>query len=175
MKADDLIAAYAKARPRRREMEVTILSSDKDLMQLIGDGVGMRDPVKGRIIGEAEVREKFGVGPQRVRDVLALMGDASDNVPGVRGIGPKTAAELIGQFGSLETLLARAEEVTKPKTRETILASKANAELSYRLIGLDDNAPLPLPLEALALKPLDPAMLGAFLSRHGFHYRWRRG
>ncbi len=166
--ADDLIAAYART-AREAGWNVVIMSSDKDLMQLIADGVSMVDPMKQKTIAEAQVREKFGVGPERVRDVLALIGDASDNVPGVRGIGPKTAADLINQFGDLETLLARAGEITKPKCRETVMASVDHARLSYQLIGLDANAPLPLPLEALALQAPDPVKFGAFLTEQGFH------
>jgi DNA polymerase-1 len=117
VEADDLIAAYAK-QARERGMEVQILSSDKDLMQLIRDGVQMRDPMKDKPIGPEQVQEKFGVAPDRVRDVLALMGDSSDNVPGVPGIGPKTAAELILQYGNLENLLQHANEIKQPKRRE---------------------------------------------------------
>jgi DNA polymerase-1 len=108
--ADDIIATYAKA-AQKQGIDVTIVSSDKDLMQLIGEGVHMYDAMKQKQIGEAEVKEKFGVSPDKVLEVLSLIGDSSDNVPGVPGIGPKTAAELIGQYGDLETLLARAGEI----------------------------------------------------------------
>src|SRR5262249_52567711 len=114
--ADDVIATYAAAAGAAGD-EVTIVSSDKDLMQLVGDGIRMLDPMKNRVIGPEEVRERFGVGPDQVIDVQALIGDSIDNVPGVPGIGVKTAAELITAFGNLETLLARAGEIRQPKRR----------------------------------------------------------
>ena len=115
--ADDLIATYAR-HAVEAGAKVTILSSDKDMMQLVADGrVMMRDPMTDRPIGEAEVREKFGVGPDKVVEVQALCGDSTDNVPGVPGIGVKTAAELINAYGDLETLLARADEIKQPKRR----------------------------------------------------------
>ncbi len=165
--ADDLIATYARL-AREAGAEVTIVSSDKDLMQLIRPGVGMFDPLKNRPIGEAEVREKFGVGPDKVVDVLALIGDTSDNVPGVPGIGPKTAAELLGTYGDLETLLARAGEIKQPKRRETLLANAEIARLSRKLIELHDNCEVPVPLDALAVKRPDPDALMAFLETQGF-------
>jgi len=120
--ADDLIATYAKL-GREQGAEVTIVSSDKDLMQLVRPGVGLLDPLKNKPIGEAEVALKFGVAPDKVVDVQALIGDPTDNVPGVPGIGVKTAAELIGFSGDLDTLLARADEIKQPKRRETLLAN----------------------------------------------------
>src|SRR5690606_39218647 len=108
--ADDLIATYT-VEARKKGMEVIIVSSDKDLMQLVGDGVRMYDAMKQRDIGPEQVQEKFGVAPDKVLDVLSLIGDSSDNVPGVPGIGPKTAAELINQYGDLDTLLERASEI----------------------------------------------------------------
>jgi len=168
VEADDLIAAYAKL-ARHKGMEVVILSSDKDLMQLIGDGVRLHDPMKDRAIGPREVEEKFGVGPERVRDVLALIGDASDNVPGVPGIGPKTAAELIGQYGTLEALLAHAHEIKQPKRRETLEQNAARARMSYELITLKDDFAVPAPLESFALRQPDAAALQAFLQSHGFN------
>ena len=107
------------ARPCEAGAAVTIVSSDKDLMQLVGDGVDMLDPMKNKPIGAAEVREKFGVPPDKVVDVQALAGDTVDNVPGVPGIGVKTAAQLINDYGDLETLLARAGEIKQPKRRES--------------------------------------------------------
>ena len=118
--ADDLIAAYARAFAATGAV-VTIVSSDKDLMQLVGDKVGMLDPIKQKPIGAAEVREKFGVGPDKVVDVQALCGDSVDNVPGVPGIGVKTAAELINTYGDLENLLAHAAEIKQPKRRQSLL------------------------------------------------------
>jgi len=165
--ADDLIAAYARAE-REEGGEVVIVSSDKDLMQLVRDGVTMLDPIRQKPIGEAEVVEKFGVPPAKVVDVQALAGDSVDNVPGVPGIGIKTAAQLITEYGDLETLLARAGEIRQPKRRETLLAHADAARLSKRLVTLNPDAPLPLPLAALALKPPDRARLAAWLSAQGF-------
>ncbi|HEX6979123.1 MAG TPA: DNA polymerase I [Alphaproteobacteria bacterium] len=165
--ADDLIATYARL-AREAGAEVTIVSSDKDLMQLIRPGVGMFDPLKNRPIGEAEVREKFGVGPDKVVEVLALIGDTSDNVPGVPGIGPKTAAELLGTYGDLETLLTRAGELKQPKRRETLLANADLARLSRKLVELHDKCDVPVPLDALAVKRPDPDTLMGFLETQGF-------
>jgi DNA polymerase I len=123
----------------------------------------MRDPMTDRPIGETEVREKFGVGPDKVIDVQALCGDSTDNVPGVPGIGVKTAAELINAYGDLETLLARAPEIKQPKRREALIENAAKARLSKELVKLDDNAPLPCPLSALTVKPYDPDKLFPFL------------
>src|SRR5436305_1888640 len=161
--ADDLIATYAR-HAVEAGAKVTILSSDKDMMQLVSDGtVMMRDPMTDRPIGEAEVREKFGVGPEKVIEVQALCGDSTDNVPGVPGIGVKTAAELINAYGDLETLLARASEITQPKRREALIENEAQARLSKELVKLDDDVPLPCPLSALRVKPYDPDKLFPFL------------
>ncbi|MEO0035182.1 MAG: polymerase, partial [Pseudomonadota bacterium] len=165
--ADDLIATYARL-GREAGARVTVVSSDKDLMQLVGPRVAMLDPIKNRPIDEAAVREKFGVGPDRVVDVQALCGDATDNVPGVPGIGVKTAAQLIGEYGDLDRLLARAGEIRQPKRRQTLLDHADMALLSRELVRLRDDAPPPLPLTALAVRPLDPARLGAFLTEQGF-------
>jgi DNA polymerase I len=160
--ADDLIATYAR-HAVEAGAEVTILSSDKDLMQLVDDKVKMRDPMTDRPIGEAEVREKFGVGPDKVIDVQALCGDSTDNVPGVPGIGVKTAAELINTYGDLEALLARAHEIKQPKRRETLIENGAKARLSKELVKLDDSVPLPCPLSALKVQPYNPEKLFPFL------------
>src|SRR4051812_14722589 len=161
--ADDLIATYAR-HAVEAGAKVTILSSDKDMMQLVCDGrVMMRDPMTDRPIGEAEVREKFGVGPEKVIEVQALCGDSTDNVPGVPGIGVKTAAELINAYGDLETLLAHAEEIKQPKRREALIENEAKARLSKVLVKLDDDVPLPCPLSALRVKPYDPDKLFPFL------------
>src|SRR5260370_6945368 len=134
------------------------------MMQLVSDdGVLMRDPMTDRPIGETEVREKFGVGPDKVIDVQALCGDSTDNVPGVPGIGVKTAAELINAYGDLETLLAHAGEITQPKRREALIGNEAKARLSKELVKLDDKVPLPCPLSALRVKPYDPEKLFPFL------------
>jgi DNA polymerase I len=160
--ADDLIATYARL-AAAEGATVTIVSSDKDLMQLIGDGISMLDPIKQRKIGEAEVREKFGVGPEKVADVLALSGDSVDNVPGVPGIGVKTAAELVNAYGDLESLLAHLAEIKQPKRRQLLLDFAEQARLSKRLVLLDDQVPLPMPLEALEVKPLSREKLFPFL------------
>ncbi len=165
--ADDIIATYARI-AREQGMEVTIISSDKDLMQLVGGGVLMYDAMKSKMIGEAEVIEKFFVPPAKVRDVLALIGDTSDNVPGVPSIGPKTAAELITQYGDLETLLARASEIKQPKRREAIENNVAQARLSYQLIGLENHVPNLPEMSELITKPRDDAKLAAFLAAQGF-------
>src|SRR5437764_6685258 len=161
--ADDLIATYAR-HAVEAGAKVTILSSDKDMMQLVADDrVMMRDPMTDRPIGEAEVREKFGVGPDKVIEVQALCGDSTDNVPGVPGIGVKTAAELINAYGDLETLLAHADEIKQPKRREALIENEAKARLSKVLVKLDDDVPLPCPLSALRVKPYDPEKLFPFL------------
>ncbi len=164
--ADDIIATYARE-ARAAGFEVVVISSDKDLMQLVGQGVSLYDAMKNKPIGEAEVKEKFGVSPDKVRDVLALMGDSSDNVPGVPGIGPKTAAELIGEYGDLETLLARAHEIKQPKRRETILSSSEQARISYELVGLMEEVPSLPPLDSLAARPLDAQAAGEFMQKYG--------
>jgi len=156
--ADDLIATYAR-HAVAAGAKVTILSSDKDLMQLVNDEVKMRDPMTDRPIGEVEVREKFGVGPDKVIEVQALCGDSTDNVPGVPGIGVKTAAELINTYGDLETLLAHAHEIKQPKRREALIENEANARLSRELVKLDDDVPLRCPLSALKVKPYNPEKL----------------
>jgi DNA polymerase-1 len=160
--ADDLIATYAR-HAVEAGAKVTILSSDKDLMQLVSDEVKMRDPMTDRSIAEAEVREKFGVGPDKVIEVQALCGDSTDNVPGVPGIGVKTAAELINTYGDLETLLAHAQEIKQPKRREALVENEAKARLSKELVKLDDDVPLPCPLSALKVKPYNPETLFPFL------------
>src|SRR2546421_6910458 len=161
--ADDLIATYAR-HAVEAGAKVTILSSDKDMMQLVADDrVMMRDPMTDRPIGEAEVREKFGVGPDKVIEVQALCGDSTDNVPGVPGIGVKTAAELINTYGDLETLLAHAHEIKQPKRREALTENEVKARLSKELVKLDNKVPLPCPLSALKVKPYDPERLFPFL------------
>src|SRR5215469_16211336 len=161
--ADDLIATYAR-HAVEAGAKVTILSSDKDMMQLVTDDrVVMRDTMTDRPIGEAEVREKFGVGPDKVIDVQALCGDITDNVPGVPGIGVKTAAELINTYGDLETLLAHAGEIKQPKRRQALIENEAKARLSKELVKLDDKVPLPCALSALRVKPYDTEKLFPFL------------
>jgi DNA polymerase-1 len=165
--ADDLIATYARLAAERGE-EVVIVSSDKDLMQLVRPGVTMFDPIKYKPIGEPEVFEKFGVTPDKVVDVQALAGDSTDNVPGVPGIGVKTAAQLIGEFGDLETLLARAGEIKQPKRREALIAFADQARISRRLVLLDAFAPAPTPVEELTVHEPDQDRLIAFLTKQEF-------
>ena len=165
--ADDLIATYT-AQSLAAGAKVTIVSSDKDLMQLVGERVEMLDTLKNRTIGVAEVAEKFGVAPDRVVDVQALCGDAADNVPGVPGIGVKTAAQLIGEYGDLDTLLARAGEIRQPKRRETLLANADAARLSRDLVRLRRDVPVPAGLDSFAKRSPDPAAIGAFLAEQGF-------
>ncbi len=160
--ADDLIATYAR-HAVEAGAKVTILSSDKDLMQLVSDNVKMRDPMTDRPIGEVEVREKFGVGPNKVIEVQALCGDSTDNVPGVPGVGVKTAAELINTYGDLETLLAHAHEIKQPKRREALIENEAKARLSKELVKLDEDVPLPCPLSALRVQPYNSEKLYPFL------------
>ncbi|RJK99980.1 DNA polymerase I [Paracoccus aestuarii] len=165
--ADDIIAAMAVA-ARNAGGTATIISSDKDLMQLIGDGVDMLDPIKNKLIGPDEVFEKFGVGPDRVVDVQALAGDAVDNVPGAPGIGIKTAALLIQEYGDLETLLERAEEIKQPKRRQTLIEHAEQIRISKRLVQLDCDTPLDVTLESLEVKAPDADRLLAFLSEMEF-------
>ncbi|MGO9421198.1 5'-3' exonuclease H3TH domain-containing protein, partial [Roseiarcus sp.] len=166
--ADDLIATYARE-ARDKGADVLIVSADKDLMQLIEPGVAMYDPASGdreeRRIGEAEVADYFGVGPDKVIDVQALAGDSTDNVPGAPGIGVKTAALLIGEYGDLDTLLARASEIKQPKRREALtLPENVNRiRISQKLVTLVRDVPLECPLEHLAAPTLDGKELVAFL------------
>ena len=165
--ADDLIAAYTKL-ARAAGKKVVIVSSDKDLMQLVGEGVRMLDPMKGEFIEAPQVFEKFGVTPDKVVDVQALAGDSTDNVPGVPGIGIKTAAQLINEFGDLESLLTRAGEIKQQKRREVIMANIENARISKRLVQLDADVAVPLALEDLKTHDPNKPSLAAFLQEHGF-------
>jgi len=165
--ADDLIATYARL-AREQGAKVTIVSSDKDLMQLVGEGVSMLDPLKNRAIGPDEVFEKFGVSPDKVVDVQALAGDSTDNVPGVPGIGIKTAAQLINDYGDLESLLARAGEIKQPKRRESLIENAELARISRQLVELRQDAPVPEPLNSFGLRQPDPAMLLGFVDAQGF-------
>jgi DNA polymerase I len=167
LEADDIIACYTKA-ALAKGWEVTIVSSDKDLMQLIEPGVDLLDTMNNRRIGRDEVIEKFGVPPEKLGDVLALMGDSVDNVPGVPGIGPKTASQLIVEYGDLETVLASTDKITKPKLKQSLIDHAGNARLSRELVRLVCDAPLPEPLEDLELKGIPDAPLRTFLEGHGF-------
>ena len=161
--ADDIIATLAH-QARDAGGRVTILSSDKDLMQLVGDGVEMLDPMKNKRIDRDGVVEKFGVQPERVVDVQALAGDSVDNVPGAPGIGVKTAALLINEYGDLETLLDRAGEIKQPKRRQTLLDNRAQIELSKRLVQLDCEMDLPFDLDSLEVREPVADDLLAFLA-----------
>ncbi len=152
--ADDLIATYVRE-ACEAGATATIVSSDKDLMQLVTDRVVMYDTMKDRRIGPAEVMEKFGVPPDKVIEVQSLIGDSTDNVPGVPGIGVKTAAQLIGEYGDLETLLARAGEIKQQKRRETLIENADKARLSKTLVTLDTKVPLDVPLADLAVHDPD--------------------
>jgi DNA polymerase-1 len=165
--ADDLIATYARL-ATERGATTTIVSSDKDLMQLVTDRVLMFDTMKDRRIGIAEVIEKFGVPPEKVVEVQALAGDSTDNVPGVPGIGIKTAAQLIVEYGDLETLLFRATEIKQPKRREALLENAEKARISRQLVLLDDKVELEVPLEDLAVHEPDARKLLAFLKAMEF-------
>ncbi len=165
--ADDVIASYAVA-ARAAGMEVTIVSSDKDLMQLVGPGLTMLDTLGNKHFGPDEVREKFGVGPEKLGEVLALMGDSVDNVPGVPGIGPKFAADLVNEFGDLEQLLARLPEVKRPKQREALELHADKARMSRELVKLVCDVPLPHALADMALTATPPEPLRAFLTLMGF-------
>jgi DNA polymerase-1 len=165
--ADDLIATYARL-ATERGATTTIVSSDKDLMQLVTDKVVMYDTMKDRRIGIAEVIEKFGVPPEKVVEVQALAGDSTDNVPGVPGIGVKTAAQLIVEYGDLEQLLFRATEIKQPKRREALLENAEKARISRKLVLLDDKVELDVPLDELAVHEPDARKLIAFLKAMEF-------
>lgn len=165
--ADDLIASYAVA-AHKEGMQTIVVSSDKDLMQLVNSHVSMFDPLKNKTINAAEVVEKFGVDPLKVIDVQALAGDASDNVPGVPGIGVKTAAELINQFGTLENLLAEAHTIKQPKRRQMLTEHAEMARISKQLVTLCETVPLPAPITAFAVNEAPPFQLTNFLREQGF-------
>ena len=171
--ADDIIATLAR-QAREAGGRCTIISSDKDLMQLVGGGVEMLDAMKGLRIGPDEVVEKFGVRPDRVVDVQALAGDAVDNVPGAPGIGIKTAALLINEYGDLETLLARAGEISQPKRRQVLQDHAEQIRMSQRLVALDDRTPLDFTLESLEVREPDAEALLGFLRQMEFNTLTRR-
>jgi DNA polymerase-1 len=171
--ADDLIATYVRE-ACERGATATIVSSDKDLMQLVTDCVTMYDTMKDRRIGIAEVIEKFGVPPAKVVEVQALAGDSTDNVPGVPGIGVKTAAQLIVEYGDLETLLFRAGEIKQPKRREALIENAEKARISRQLVLLDDKVELEVPLDELAVHEPDARKLIAFLKAMEFSALTRR-
>ena len=171
--ADDLIAAYTHA-ATQSGARVSIVSSDKDLMQLVTDRVNMIDTMKDRKIGPAEVLEKFEVGPERVIDVQSLAGDSVDNVPGVPGIGIKTAALLINEYGDLETLLERAGEIKQNKRRENLIEFAEQARISRELVTLRTDTPLPVDMSEMGLTPPEAGMLMGFLKAMEFNTLTRR-
>ncbi|HYD36260.1 MAG TPA: 5'-3' exonuclease H3TH domain-containing protein, partial [Allosphingosinicella sp.] len=174
LEADDIIACYVTA-ARSQGWNVTIVSSDKDLMQLIVENViELYDPMKNRKLGPEAVMEKFGVGPDKVIDVQALIGDSTDNVPGAPGIGPKTAAELIGMFGSLDAILERANEVKQPKRRETLINHADQIRLSRTLVTLKDDVPVEEKWESFAVRDPEPSTLLQFIDALEFRTLGRR-
>ena len=164
--ADDLIATYARI-ACEAGATATLVSSDKDLMQLVNKCVVMYDTMKDVRIGIPEVVEKFGVPPEKVIEIQALIGDTSDNVPGVPGIGVKTAAQLIGEYGNLETLLKRAGEIKQEKRRQALVENAELARISKKLVTLDDKVPLEVPVEDLGVREPDYKTLIAFLKSIG--------
>ena len=177
VEADDMIASYARA-AQAQGWNVTIVSSDKDLMQLVGETDGARidmlDTMKSQRIYIEEVEDKFGVPPEKVGDVLALMGDSVDNIPGIFGVGPKTASKLIGEHGDLTAALDAAADMKKSKLKERLLEHRADAELSRVLVTLKEDCELPVALDDMVLDGVPPEPLAAFLERHGFTSLLRR-
>jgi len=168
LEADDIIACYSKA-ALAAGWKVTIVSSDKDLMQLIEDGkLDLYDTMNDRRIDRAYVVEKFGVPPEQLGEVLALMGDSVDNIPGVPGVGPKTAAQLIQQYGDVESVLAHTDEIAKPKLKQNLIEHAEAARMSRELVRLVCDSPLPEPLDALEMKGIPPEPLREFLEEQGF-------
>ena len=166
--ADDLIATYAK-KIIESGAKVTVISSDKDLMQLVSTKIRLFDPMKSKVIGEKEVFEKFGVKPNQVIDVQSLAGDSSDNIPGVPGIGVKTAAELINKYKNLDTLLKKASEITQNKRRETLIANKDKALLSKQLVTLKDDVPIKNNPNEFLIKKINKDKLYSFLREMEFN------
>ncbi len=168
LEADDLIASYARAAVALG-WQVTVVSTDKDLMQLIDPGkIDMLDPMKSERLGTQAVIDKFGVGPDMLGEVLGLMGDSADNVPGVPGIGPKTASKLVNEFGTVDQVLAAAPEMKPSKMRDNLMAFADQARMSRVLVTLKEDCALPEPLEGFLLKAIPDEPLRAFLEHHGF-------
>lgn len=165
--ADDIIATLVK-QARLAQREVVVVSSDKDLMQLMGPGVSMYDQMKNKYYSLEDVHKKFGVTPDKVVDIQALAGDSSDNIPGVAGIGPKTAAQLIEKFGSFEGLFENLHEISQPKRRASLEAEEGNARISRALVRLCADVPLDIALDAFEVPALDADKLQAFLATQGF-------
>lgn len=167
LEADDIIACYSRV-ALERGFQVTVYSSDKDLMQLIKPRLNLFDPVNNCLIGSEQVVKKFGVVPEKLGDLLALMGDTADNIPGVPGVGPKTASRLINEYGNLSEILDSAPEIKQPKLRQNLIEYKETAILSRELVALVDDKPLPEPLDNLVVKGVDMTPLRDFLSEQGF-------
>ena len=165
--ADDLIASYAEE-AQKHNMKVTIVSSDKDLMQLVSDNVSMLDTMKGRVFKKEDVFDKFGVYPEKVIDVQSLAGDSVDNIPGVPGIGIKTAALLINEYGDLDGLFENSEKIKQKKRRENIIEFENQAYLSKKLVTLKNDVPLPIPIKETVLKEIDAEKLISFLKEMEF-------
>lgn len=165
--ADDLIASYTRE-ALEQGYEVIIVSADKDLMQLMRENVHIYDPLKKKMLDETDVEKKFGVSPDKVTDVQALAGDSTDNIPGVNGIGIKTASELIHRYGTLEKLMAAAETIPQERRRKLLLEGRESAFLSKKLVTLDDHAPLPKPIEAFCSHEPDAEEIRAFLEKNTF-------
>ena len=167
--ADDVIATLAK-QAEAKEWDVTIVSTDKDLMQLVSDSVWMRDTMKGIDYGIDEVKEKWGVGPERIQDLLALAGDSADNIPGVPGIGPKIALELLNSYGDLEGVLSHSSDIKQNKRRENLIQFASDARLSYQLVALNSDTPVNVTLDELAIQDADQERLKELFS----HLEFRR-
>jgi DNA polymerase-1 len=167
--ADDLIACYALA----HEGETLIATNDKDILQMVNDRIRIYSTAKADVmdeklgyalLGTTEVRQKWGVEPPQIGDVLALTGDSSDNIPGVEGVGSKTATALIQQFGNVEALLERTSEIEKPKVREKIVAAAARILQNREMVRLDTHLELPVPVSSLAIQPRYPELIKAMAS-----------
>ena len=165
--ADDLIASYAEE-AQKHNMKVTIVSSDKDLMQLVSDNVSMLDTMKGRVFKKEDVFDKFGVYPEKVIDVQSLAGDSVDNIPGIPGIGIKTAALLINEYGDLDGLFENSEKIKQKKRRENIIEFENQAYISKKLVTLKNDVPLPIPIKETLLKEIDAEKLISFLKEMEF-------
>ena len=165
--ADDIIATLSK-QASQEDFEVLIVSSDKDLMQLVSEKVKMYDAMKNKLIGIAEVEEKFGLKPEMVLDILAITGDTADNIPGIKGIGPKTAIELLTQFGSLQNMLENICQISSDRKQKLVQEGKEKALLSRQLASLDSQVELDYCLNDFALKKIDASKLLDFLTQHNF-------